>query len=92
MTPALIAELEGRYQVVRSEQRDRVRDRFQHQHPRRARALASCARRRAINVNYVSQTCASEHRFIIRRSDYKQAIIALNHSLCVTPGVPVPRA
>ena len=31
-------------------------------------------------------------QFIIERSDYKQAIIALNHSLCVTPGVPVPRA
>ena len=46
-----------------------------------------------VNVNCVSQTLRQVNmQFIIERSDYKQAIIALNHSLCVTPGVPVPRA
>jgi len=31
-------------------------------------------------------------QFIIERGDYRKAIIALNHSLCVSPGVPVPLA
>ena len=46
-----------------------------------------------INVNCVSQTLRQVNmQFIIERSDYKKAIIALNHALCVSPGTPVPRA
>ncbi|MCA8967369.1 MAG: AAA family ATPase, partial [Planctomycetes bacterium] len=56
---------------------------------RAAQALADAQ----VNVNCVSQTLRQVNmQFIIERSDYKQAIIALNHSLCVIPGMPVPRA
>ena len=30
--------------------------------------------------------------FIVEREDYKKSVIALNHSLCVNSGTPVPVA
>ncbi len=94
VTPALIAELEARYQVVTVKNSAIVcaigsNISIPGVLARAAQALADAQ----INVNCVSQTLRQVNmQFIIERSDYKKAIIALNHSLCVTPGVPVPRA
>ncbi len=94
VTPELIAELEARYQVVTVKNSAIVcaigsNISIPGVLARAAQALADAQ----INVNCVSQTLRQVNmQFIIERSDYKKAIIALNHSLCVTPGVPVPRA
>ena len=94
VTPALVAELEARYQVVTVKNSAIVcaigsNISIPGVLARAAQALADAQ----INVNCVSQTLRQVNmQFIIERSDYKQAIIALNHSLCVIPGMPVPRA
>ena len=94
VTPELIAELEARYQVVTVKNSAIVcaigsNISIPGVLARAAQALADAQ----INVNCVSQTLRQVNmQFIIERSDYKKAIVALNHSLCVTPGVPVPRA
>ena len=46
-----------------------------------------------VNVNCVSQTLRQVNmQFIVDREDYKKSIIALNQSLCVKSGTPVPVA
>ena len=46
-----------------------------------------------VNVNCVSQTLRQVNmQFIVDREDYKKSIIALNQSLCVNSGTPVPVA
>ena len=56
---------------------------------RAAQALADAG----VNVNCVSQTLRQVNmQFIVERGDYRKSIIALNHSLCVNSGTPVPVA
>ncbi|MCB1961658.1 MAG: aspartate kinase [Rhodocyclaceae bacterium] len=56
---------------------------------RAAQALADAE----VNVNCVSQTLRQVNmQFIVEREDYKKSVIALNHSLCVNSGTPVPVA
>ena len=94
VTPELIAELEARYQVVTVKNSAIVcaigsNISIPGVLARAAQALADAQ----VNVNCVSQTLRQVNmQFIIERSDYKKAIIALNHALCVSPGTPVPRA
>lgn len=94
VTPALVAELEARYEVVTVKPSAIVcaigsNISIPGVLARAAQALADAQ----VNVNCVSQTLRQVNmQFIIERSDYKNAIIALNHTLCVSPGVPVPRA
>ena len=94
VTPALIAELEARYEVVTVKPSAIVcaigsNISIPGVLARAAQALADAG----VNVNCVSQTLRQVNmQFIIERADYKKAIVALNHTLCVSPGTPVPLA
>ncbi len=94
MTAELIAELEARYEVVTVKPSAIVcaigsNISIPGVLARAAQTLADAG----VNVNCVSQTLRQVNmQFIIERSDYKKAIVALNQALCVNPGVPVPRA
>jgi aspartate kinase len=93
-TQELIAELEARYQVVTVKPSAIVcaigsNIGIPGVLARAAQALADAS----VNVNCVSQTLRQVNmQFVIERGDYKTAIKALNHALCVTPGTPVPVA
>ena len=94
VTPEFIAELEANYQVVTVKPSAVVcaigsNIGIPGVLARAAQAMADAA----VNVNCVSQTLRQVNmQFVIERGDYKKAIIALNQSLCVIPGVPVPVA
>jgi aspartate kinase len=94
VSTALVAELKSRYQVVTIKQSAVVcaigsNIGIPGVLARAAQALADAE----VNVNCVSQTLRQVNmQFIIERNDYKKAIIALNHSLCVNSGAPVPVA
>ncbi|CAH1746238.1 Aspartate kinase Ask_Ect [Thauera humireducens] len=93
VTAELIAELEARYEVVTVKPSAIVcaigsNISIPGVLARAAQTLADAG----VNVNCVSQTLRQVNmQFIIERSDYKKAIVALNQALCVNPGVPVPR-
>ncbi|PKO55034.1 MAG: aspartate kinase, partial [Betaproteobacteria bacterium HGW-Betaproteobacteria-21] len=94
VTPALIDELETTYQVVTIKPSAIVctigsNISIPGVLARAAQALAEAE----VNVNCVSQTLRQVNmQFIVEREDYKKSIIALNHSLCVNSGTPVPVA
>ncbi|MEZ5610742.1 MAG: ACT domain-containing protein, partial [Rhodocyclaceae bacterium] len=94
VTRALIDELEANYQVVTVKPSAVVcaigsNISIPGVLARAAQALADAQ----VNVNCVSQTLRQVNmQFIIEREDYKKAVIALNHSLCVNSGTPVPVA
>jgi aspartate kinase len=94
VTAALVDELKANYQVVTVKQSAIVcaigsNIGIPGVLARAAQALADAG----VNVNCVSQTLRQVNmQFIVERGDYRKSIVALNHSLCVTSGAPVPVA
>ena len=94
VTPELLADLEGRYQIVTVKQSAVVcaigsNISIPGVLARATKALADAA----VNVNCVSQTLRQVNmQFVIERGDYKTAIKALNQALCVNLKTPVPAA
>jgi aspartate kinase len=92
VTPELVAELEARYQIVTVKPSAVVcaigsNIGIPGVLARAAQALADAS----VNVNCVSQTLRQVNmQFVIERGDYKKAIKALNLTLCVNSGTPVP--
>jgi len=90
VTPEFIAELELRYQVVTTKPSAVVcaigsNIGIPGVLARAAQALADAS----VNVNCVSQTLRQVNmQFVIERGDYKTAIKALNHALCVNACAP----
>ena len=93
VTPALVAELESRYQVVTVQPAAVVcvigsNIAIPGVLARAAQALAEVS----VNVLCISQTLRQVNmQFVIERGDYKTAVKALNQALCVSPGAPIPR-
>ena len=94
LTPALVAELEERYQVVTVKKSAIVCAIGSNIGIPGVLAKAATALAEAdVNVNCVSQTLRQVNmQFVIDREDYKAAVKALNLALCVNSGAPVPKA
>ncbi|MEE1654378.1 aspartate kinase [Brachymonas sp. G13] len=94
VTPELIEELQGRFQVVTVKPSAIAcvigsNIAIPGVLARAAQALADAN----VNVNAISQTLRQVNmQFIVDRDDYKPAIKALNQALCVQPRIPVPVA